>query len=87
MKPLNDRILVQLDKQEEVTAGGIILPDNAREVAFSGEVLFAGPDVKEVAVGDRVFIGKFAGVEMEYAKTKCIILREADTLAILEEGE
>lgn len=85
MRPLKDRILVQLDEHEQVTPGGIIIPDNAKEIAFSGKVLFAGKDVKEVKVGDRVFIGQYVGIMMEYKGKECVILKEDDTLAIIED--
>ena len=81
MQPLNDRVLVKLDKVPEKTPGGIYLPDQAKEIAFEGEVIAAGKEVKEIKVGDRVFIGKYAGVELKVDDEPHLMLKEEDILA------
>jgi chaperonin GroES len=93
LKPLDDRIVVQQSKAEETTAGGIVLPDTAREKPQRGKVLAVGPgrllDSGErgkpsVSVGDEVFYGKYAGSDIEVNGTEYVILKESDVLAIVE---
>ena len=93
IKPLDDRILVKQCEAEEVTAGGIVLPDSAQEKPQRGKVVATGPgkllDSGErgqmcVKKGDEVFYGKYAGSEVEIDKEKYVILRENDVLAIVE---
>jgi chaperonin GroES len=93
IKPLDDRILVQQSEAEETTAGGIVLPDAAREKPQRGKVIAAGPgrllDSGErgglsVKVGDEVFYGKYAGSEVDVNGDTYMILRESDVLAVIE---
>ncbi len=93
LKPLADRLVVEPIEQEEVTAGGIILPETAKEKPQQGKVIAAGPgrtDDKgervpmEVKVGDRVLYAKYSGTEVKLDGKKLLILRESDVLAILE---
>ena len=93
VKPLDDRILVEQCEAEEVTAGGIVLPDAAREKPQRGKVLAVGPgrllDSGErgrpsVKVGDEVFYGKYAGSDVEVDGNDYVILKESDVLAIIE---
>lgn len=93
LKPLADRLVVEPIEQEEVTAGGIILPESAKEKPQQGKVIAAGPgrtDDKgkrvplEVKVGDRVLYAKYSGTEVKLEGKKLLILRESDVLAILE---
>lgn len=93
LKPLADRLVVEPIEQEEVTAGGIILPETAKEKPQQGKVLATGPgrtDDKgervpmEVKVGDRVLYAKYSGTEVKLDGKKLLILRESDILAILE---
>ena len=93
LKPLADRIVVEPIEQEEVTAGGIILPETAKEKPQQGTVVAAGPgrtdeDGKRVAmelkVGDRVLYAKYSGTEIKLNNKKVLILRESDILAIVE---
>lgn len=93
LKPLADRLVVEPIEQEEVTAGGIILPETAKEKPHQGKVIAAGPgrtDDKgervpmEVKVGDRVLYAKYSGTEVKLDGKKLLILRESDVLAILE---
>jgi len=93
LKPLADRIIVEPIEQEEVTSGGIILPETAKEKPQQGTVVAAGPgrtdeDGKRVAmelkVGDRVLYAKYSGTEIKMDSKKLLILRESDILAIVE---
>jgi chaperonin GroES len=91
--PLEDRILVEPVEAEETTAGGIVLPDTAREKPQRGVVKATGPgkllDSGErgdmsVKKGDEVFYGKYSGTEIEIDGKDMVILRENDVLAIIE---
>jgi len=93
-RPLDDRVLVEVGDSEEVTSGGIVLPDTAREKPQRGTVIAAGPgkllDSGErgelgVQVGDEVYYGKYAGTEVEMQGEKYVILRESDILAVVDE--
>jgi len=90
LRPLDDRIVVEPLEAEEVTAGGIVLPDTAKEKPQRGTVLATGPgkllDSGErgqmsVAVGDEVIYGKYAGSDIEIDGNEVKILRESDVLA------
>ena len=93
LKPLADRIVVEPIEQEEVTAGGIILPETAKEKPQQGTVIAAGPGrtdedgnrvAMEVKVSDRVLYAKYSGTEIKLDSKKVLILRESDVLAIVE---
>ncbi len=93
LKPLADRLVVDPIEQEEVTAGGIILPETAKEKPQQGKVIAAGPGrtddegdriAMEVKVGDRVLYAKYSGTEIKLDNKKVLILRESDILAIVE---
>jgi len=90
LKPLADRVLVKPIEREEVTKGGIVLPDTAKEKPQEGEVLAVGPgrlseDGKriplDVKVGDIVIYAKYGGTEIKIEDEELIILRESDILA------
>lgn len=92
MKPLGSRLVVQPTEQEEITAGGIVLPETAKEKPQKGTVLAAGPGDRndkgervalDVQVGDTVLFAKYSGTEIKYEGKKLLILRESDILAIL----
>ena len=92
-KPLNDRILVKRVEEDTVSKGGIIIPDSAKEKPLRGEVLAVGNGkVSEsgavrpldVAVGDTVLFGKYAGTEIKIEGVEHTILREDDVLGIVE---
>jgi chaperonin GroES len=92
IRPLQDRLLLRPSEGEEKTAGGIIIPDTAKEKPQEGTVIAAGKgkirdDGKltplDVKVGDRVLYGKYSGTEVTVAGEKHVILREEDVLAIL----
>jgi chaperonin GroES len=93
LKPLADRLVVEPIEQEEVTAGGIILPETAKEKPQQGKVIAAGPGrtdddgeriAMEVKVGDKVLYAKYSGTEIKMDGKKLLILRESDILAIVE---
>ncbi len=90
LRPLDDRVVVEPMEAEETTAGGIVLPDTAKEKPQRGTVVAVGPgkllDSGErgelsVAVGDEVIYGKYAGTDIELDQREVKILRESDILA------
>ncbi len=85
--PLHDRVVVQPAAAEEKTAGGIIIPDTAKEKPQRGTVIAAGPGKKDepvtVKAGDTVLYGKYAGTEISLDGTDYLIMRESDILAII----
>ena len=94
IKPLCDRIVIELVESEEKTASGIVLPDSAKEkpqegkviAVGSGRVLESGERVAlEVNVGDRIIFSKYGGTEVKYQGTEYLILRESDILAVVGE--
>ena len=93
MKPLDDRVVVEQHKAEEMTAGGIVMPEQAKEKPTRGKVLATGPGKMLdsgnraqmcVKVGDDVFYGKYSGSDVEIDGKKYTVLRESDVLAIIE---
>jgi chaperonin GroES len=92
-RPLHDRVLVRRVEEEERTAGGIIIPDTAREKPMQGEVIAVGPGARdetgklvplEVNVGDRVLFGKWSGTEVKIDGKELLIMKESDILGIVE---
>lgn len=92
LKPLADRVVVKAAQAEEVTKGGLFVPDIAKEKPVWGEVVAAGPgrvsdDGKqiplEVKVGDRVLYGKYSGTEVTIDGEELLIMRESDIFAIM----
>lgn len=93
IRPLHDRILVKRVEEEERTAGGIIIPDTAKEKPQEGRVIAVGSGKfdehgkqrpLDVKAGDRVLIGKYSGTEVELSGEEHLIIREDDVLAIIE---
>ncbi len=93
IKPIDNRVIVKQCEAEVKTAGGIVLPDSAKEKPQRGVVEFVGPgsmleNGKRAAMcvkkGDEVFYGKYAGSEVEIKGVKYVILRETDILAVIE---
>ncbi len=84
MKPLEDRVLVKPAAAEEKTASGIIIPDSAKEKPQKGEVVAVGPGTKDVemqvAVGDVVLYGKYAGTELNLDGEDFLVMRQSDIL-------
>jgi chaperonin GroES len=87
IKPLADRVLVEPAAAEEKTAGGIIIPDTAKEKPQKGTVVAVGPGKKDepmtVSVGDIVLYGKYAGTEITIDGNNYLIMRESDIVAII----
>ncbi len=87
IKPLADRVLIQPTAAEEVTMGGIIIPDSAKEKPLKGTVLAVGNGTKDEEMvlkeGDTVLYGKYAGTEIEFEGEKYLIMRQSDVLAVL----
>ena len=90
IKPLGNRLVVEPIEQEEVTAGGIVLPETAKEKPQKGTVLAVGPGERnekgehmalEIAEGDTVLFAKYSGTEIKYDGKKLLIMRESDILA------
>ena len=87
IKPLQDRVLIKRLDENTKTAGGIIIPDTAKEKPLKGEVIAIGNGTKDeemvLKVGDEVLYGKYAGTELEIEGTKYLIMRQSDVLAVL----
>ncbi len=92
LKPLADRVVVKPLEAEEKTAGGLFIPDTAKEKPQQGEVIAVGPGktaddgksiAMEVKVGDRILYGKYSGTEVRIDGTDYLIMRESDIFAIL----
>ena len=92
-RPLHDRVLVRRLEQEEKTAGGIIIPDTAKEKPMEGEVIAVGPGARgedgkihplAVKAGDRILFGKWSGSEVKIDSEELIIMKESDILGIIE---
>ena len=88
VKPLSDRVLVKPNPAEEKTAGGLFIPDTAKEKPLMGKVIAAGPgtaDIKmEVKVGDVVMYGKYAGTELHYEGEDYLVMKQSDIIAVIE---
>jgi chaperonin GroES len=91
-RPLHDRVLVKRLESEEKTAGGIIIPDTAKEKPMQGEVVAAGPGGRgedgklvplDVKAGDRILFGKWSGTEVKIDGQELLIMKESDILGIL----
>ena len=92
-RPLHDRVLVRRLEAEEKTAGGIIIPDSAKEKPSEGEVVAVGNGTKaedgtvtalDVKAGDRVLFGKWSGTEVKIEGTDYLILKESDVMGVIE---
>ncbi|MEO6093123.1 MAG: co-chaperone GroES [Novosphingobium sp.] len=91
-RPLHDRVLVRRVEAEEKTAGGIIIPDNAKEKPAEGEIVAAGSGARaddgkitplDVQVGDKVLFGKWSGTEVKLDGEDLIIMKESDILGVV----
>ena len=94
LKPLGNRVVIEPHEQEEITAGGIVLPETAKEKPQKGKVLSVGPGERDdsgkyipmdVKDGDMVLFAKYSGTEIKVEGKKLLILRESDLLAIVVE--
>ena len=92
-RPLHDRVLVRRVEAEEKTAGGIIIPDTAKEKPMEGEVVSVGPGARgddgkiqplDVKAGDRVLFGKWSGTEVKLDGDELLIMKESDIMGVLD---
>jgi chaperonin GroES len=92
-RPLHDRVVVRRIEEDTKTAGGIIIPDTAKEKPMQGEIIAVGPGSRddtgkivplEVKPGDRVLFGKWSGTEVKIDNEELLIMKESDILGILE---
>ncbi|MCQ6277415.1 co-chaperone GroES [Bacillus sp. V3B] len=92
LKPLGDRIIIELVESEERTASGIVLPDSAKEKPQEGKVVAVGTGrvlengervALEVSANDRIIFSKYAGTEVKYEGKEYLIVRESDILAVI----
>jgi chaperonin GroES len=95
-KPLQDRVLIRPIERDERSAGGIIIPDTAKEKPQEGEILAVGPGARDengklhpldVKVGDRVLYGKWSGTEVKMDGKDLVIMKESDILGVLEDAK
>jgi chaperonin GroES len=93
LKPLGSRVVIEPIEQEDITAGGIVLPETAKEKPQQGNILAIGPGDRDedgkrvamdVAVGDKVLYAKYSGTEIKMDTKKLLIMKESDILAIVE---
>ncbi|PWK53643.1 co-chaperone GroES [Pleionea mediterranea] len=93
IRPLHDRVIIRRLEEETTSAGGIVIPDNAKEKPSRGEVIAVGNgkpldngEVRALAVkaGDKVLFGKFAGTEVKVEGEELLVMREDDIMAIVE---
>ena len=94
-RPLHDRVVVRRLDAEEKTAGGIIIPDTAKEKPMEGEIVAAGPGARnekgevvalDVKAGDRVLFGKWSGTEVKIDGEELLIMKESDIMGVVEGG-
>jgi chaperonin GroES len=92
-RPLQDRVLIRRIEQEAKTAGGIIIPDTAKEKPMEGEVVAAGPGARgedgkvhalDVRPGDRVLFGKWSGTEIKVDGEELLVMKESDIMGVIE---
>jgi len=95
-RPLHDRVVIRRLEEDAKTAGGIIIPDTAKEKPMQGEVVAVGPGARDekgtlqpldVAVGDRVLFGKWSGTEVKIDGDELIIMKESDIMGVLASGK
>ena len=95
-RPLHDRVLVRRIEQDNKTAGGIIIPDTAKEKPSEGEIVSVGAGIKaedgkitplDVKAGDRVLFGKWSGTEVKLDGEELLIMKESDLLGIIDTGK
>jgi chaperonin GroES len=92
-RPLHDRVLVRRIEGEAKTAGGIIIPDTAKEKPMEGEVVATGPGARDesgkvqpldVKAGDRILFGKWSGTEIKLDGDELLIMKESDIMGVIE---
>ena len=92
-QPLHDRVLIRRVAQEEKTAGGIIIPDTAKEKPMEGEIIAVGPGGRDesgklipidLKPGDRILFGKWSGTEVKIDGEELLIMKESDVMGVIE---
>ena len=92
-RPLGDRVVVRRVKEEQKTAGGIIIPDTAQEKPQEGEIIAVGPGGRDesgklipidLKVGDRILFGKWSGTEVKIDGEELLIMKESDVMGVIE---
>jgi chaperonin GroES len=92
-RPLHDRVVVRRIEQQEKTAGGIIIPDTAKEKPMEGEIIAVGPGGRDengklipidVKPGDRILFGKWSGTEVKIGGEELLIMKESDIMGVIE---
>jgi chaperonin GroES len=92
-RPLHDRVVVRRIESEEKTAGGIIIPDTAKEKPMEGEIIAVGPGARnekgelvalDVKAGDRILFGKWSGSEVKIDGQDLLIMKESDIMGVIE---
>jgi chaperonin GroES len=92
-RPLHDRVVVRRVESEEKTAGGIIIPDTAKEKPQEGEIVAVGPGGRDesgklipidLKVGDRILFGKWSGTEVKIDSEELLIMKESDVMGVIE---
>jgi chaperonin GroES len=92
-RPLHDRVVVKRVEQEQKTAGGIIIPDTAKEKPMEGEVVAVGPGARDesgkvvaldVKAGDRILFGKWSGTEVKIDGVEYLIMKESDIMGVVQ---
>ena len=93
MRPLHDRVVVRRVEEDQKSAGGIIIPDTAKEKPMEGEVIAVGPGARDdrgelvaldVKVGDRILFGKWSGTEVKVNGQDLLIMKESDIMGVIE---
>jgi chaperonin GroES len=93
IRPLHDRVLVKRVEEDEKTAGGIIVPDTAKEKPQKGEIVAAGPGKRneegkvqplDIKAGDKVLFGKYAGTEIKVEGEELLMMREDDIMGVIQ---
>ena len=95
-RPLHDRVVIRRLEQDERSAGGVIIPDTAKEKPMQGEVVAVGPGARDengtlqpldVKAGDRILFGKWSGTEVKLDGEELLIMKESDVMGIIEGAE
>jgi chaperonin GroES len=93
LRPLHDRVVVRRIEADEKTAGGIIIPDTAKEKPMEGEVVAVGPGARneqgqlvpmDLKAGDRILFGKWSGTEIKIDGEELLIMKESDVMGVLD---
>ncbi|MFZ5783386.1 MAG: co-chaperone GroES [Pseudomonadota bacterium] len=93
LRPLHDRVVVRRIEADEKTAGGVIIPDTAREKPMEGEVVAVGPGARneqgqlvapDLKAGDRILFGKWSGTEVKIDGEELLIMKESDVMGVLD---